>query len=127
MQGESRPKHVVVLEVMGDKWRTIKYPLQTVRPFKFKHIVLSEHPVVQSCDPDSVSSFLEAQIQKLIDEVQKEVSLEDRAKKSLPLIRLRVDYSGFSTVNSQRLGQKFVSKVANPHDIVLWAKSTKRK
>jgi hypothetical protein len=29
----------------------------------------------------------------------------------LPLIRLRVDYSGFSTINSQRFGQKFVGKV----------------
>jgi double-strand break repair protein MRE11 len=30
----------------------------------------------------------------------------------LPLIRLRVDYSGFSTINSQRFGQKFVGKVS---------------
>jgi hypothetical protein len=29
----------------------------------------------------------------------------------LPLIRLRVDYSGFSTINSQRFGQRFVGKV----------------
>lgn len=29
----------------------------------------------------------------------------------LPLVRLRVDYTGFSTINSQRFGQKFVNKV----------------
>lgn len=43
----------------------------------------------------------------------------------LPLIRLRVDYSGgFSTINTQRFGQKFVGKVANPHDVLLFHKSS---
>lgn len=32
----------------------------------------------------------------------------------LPLVRLRVDYTGFSTVNAQKFGQRFVGKVANP-------------
>lgn len=45
----------------------------------------------------------------------------------LPLIRLRVDYTGFSTINSQRFGQKFVSKVANPHDVLHWHKAAARK
>jgi double-strand break repair protein MRE11 len=45
----------------------------------------------------------------------------------LPLIRLRVDYTGFGTINSQRLGQKYVGKVANPHDMLLWAKAAARR
>ena len=46
---------------------------------------------------------------------------------NLPLIRLRVDYSGgFSTINPQRFGQKFVGKVANPHDVLLFHKSQKK-
>lgn len=44
--GESKAKHVLVLEVLGDKWRTIKYPLQSVRPFKFEHIPLSQRAEV---------------------------------------------------------------------------------
>lgn len=44
-----------------------------------------------------------------------------------PLIRLRVDYSGFTTINSQRFGQRFVGKVANPHDILLLSKVATRK
>jgi len=38
-----------------------------------------------------------------------------------------VDYTGFSTINAQRFGQKFVGKVANPHDILLWHKAPVRK
>lgn len=45
----------------------------------------------------------------------------------LPLIRLRVDYTGFSTINAQRFGQQFVGKVANPHDLLLFQKAPTRK
>ena len=37
-------------------------------------------------------------------------------------VRVRVDYTGFSTINTQRFGQGFVGRVANPQDIILWAK-----
>ena len=32
-EGEAKPKHVMVLEILEESWRTIKLPLQTVRPF----------------------------------------------------------------------------------------------
>jgi hypothetical protein len=32
-----------------------------------------------------------------------------------------------STVNSQRFGQKYVNKVANPHDMLLWTKAPARR
>lgn len=36
--GEAKKKHVVVLEVLGDQWRTFKFPLRTVRPFSFDQV-----------------------------------------------------------------------------------------
>ena len=45
----------------------------------------------------------------------------------LPLVRLRVDYTGFSTINAQRFGQRFVGRVANPHDLLLFQKAPVRK
>ena len=42
-------------------------------------------------------------------------------------VTVQVDYTGFSTINAQRFGQKFVGKVANPHDILLWHKAPVRK
>lgn len=44
-----------------------------------------------------------------------------------PVVWPQVDYTGFSTINAQRFGQKFVGKVANPHDILLWHKAPVRK
>lgn len=40
---------------------------------------------------------------------------------------MQVDYTGFSTINTQRFGQKFVGKVANPNDMVLWQKAAARR
>jgi double-strand break repair protein MRE11 len=38
-----------------------------------------------------------------------------------------VDYTGFTTINTQRFGQRFVGRVANPNDIILWQKALVRK
>ena len=38
-----------------------------------------------------------------------------------------MDYSGFSTINTQRFGQMFVGRVANPHDMILWHKAPARR
>ncbi len=37
-EGESRPKHVQLLEVMGSQFRLVKLPLTTVRPFVFGQV-----------------------------------------------------------------------------------------
>ena len=37
-EGESRPKHVMVLEILKEAWRTVKHPLNTVRPFFFRSV-----------------------------------------------------------------------------------------
>ena len=36
------------------------------------------------------------------------------------LVRLRVEHSGFSTINNQRFGARFVGDVANPSDMLLF-------
>lgn len=38
------------------------------------------------------------------------------------LVRLRVEHTGFSTLNNQRFGAQFVGQVANPSDILLFHK-----
>lgn len=41
------------------------------------------------------------------------------------LYRLRVEYSGFDPISSQRFGAQFVGRVANPNDILLFFKKRK--
>ena len=54
-------------------------------------------------------------VKKMIKEAKKECK-EDPPP--LPLIRLRVEHTEFESFNTQRFGQQFVGKVANPKDIL---------
>lgn len=83
--------------------------------------LLSEfHPV------QGITKLLEAKVKEMISSAQKRAAGQADAQ-MLPLIRLRVDYTGFSTINAQRFGQQFVGKVANPHDLLLFQKAPARK
>ena len=84
--GESKPKHVFMLEIGGRKWRKVHFPLETVRPFVFENVVLKGQADVDAQHPESVDAFLAAKIERLMTTA----TLGD----TLPLIRLRVDYSG---------------------------------
>ena len=37
-EGEAKPKHVLILEVLGEAWRAQKHPLRTVRPFLWRSV-----------------------------------------------------------------------------------------
>ncbi|KXZ44363.1 hypothetical protein GPECTOR_69g456 [Gonium pectorale] len=132
--GESRPKHAVLLEMRGSQFRTIKLPLRAVRPFEFETVALREaRPELLPEDGEGVARFLTAKIQDMISRAAAGYvppagePANGGGGPLLPLIRLRVDYTGYSTVNSQRLGQRFVGKVANPHDMLQWTKAAARK
>ena len=78
----------------------------------------------------AVGDFLEARVQSMVDECNRKSrkgTADPKKPAPLPLIRLRVDYTGFSTINSQRFGQKFVGKVANPQDVLHWHKAAAKK
>ena len=47
-EGESKMKHVLILEVNGEQFRTINYPLETVRPFIHDNVCLSWTPLMGS-------------------------------------------------------------------------------
>lgn len=123
-EGESKRKHVVMLEVLGQNWRTVKIPLETVRPFVFDTVTLAGRDELDPENPETVSAFLTQKVSSMIEEA---VRAKGPRAPDLPLIRLRVDYTGFSTINTQRFGQKFVGKLANPQDIILWQKKAVRR
>ena len=45
-EGESKRKHIMVLEILGEQWRTIKVALKTVRPFVFESVSRHAPPSV---------------------------------------------------------------------------------
>ena len=50
-EGEAKAKHVMVLEIFEESWRTVKLPLQTVRPFIYDHVCTSACRISSSTRP----------------------------------------------------------------------------
>ncbi|ONM13254.1 Mre11A [Zea mays] len=117
IDGEAKPKHVLLLEIKGNQYRPTKIPLRSV--------VLKDEADVNSNDQDSVLEHLDKIVRNLIEKSSQPTA--SRSEPKLPLVRIKVDYSGFSTINPQRFGQKYVGKVANPQDILIFSKSAKKR
>ncbi|XP_078173032.1 double-strand break repair protein MRE11-like [Carex rostrata] len=125
IDGEAKPKHVLLLEIKGTQYRPTKIPLKSVRPFEYAEVVLKDEADVDSNDQASVLEYLDKIVRDLIEKGSR--SIPSRSELKLPLVRIKVDYSGFSTINPQRFGQKYVGKVANPQDILIFSKAAKKR
>eukprot|EP01117_Protostelium_nocturnum_P020548 TRINITY_DN9299_c0_g1_i2.p1 TRINITY_DN9299_c0_g1~~TRINITY_DN9299_c0_g1_i2.p1 ORF type:complete len:711 (-),score=296.00 TRINITY_DN9299_c0_g1_i2:56-2188(-) len=117
--GESKKKHIGVLEIYGDKFRMKPIALETVRPFYLEEIVLSAEEGLSPNDLDAVTELLASKVEEIIVKSDTETTNKLDMK---PLIRLKVEYTGFSTINPQRFGQRFVGRVANPNELLLFHK-----
>lgn len=125
IDGESKPKHVLLLEIKGNQYRPTKIPLQSVRPFEYAEVVLKDVPDIDQSDQNSILEHLDKVVRNLIEKSNRKAVIKAEAK--LPLVRVKVDYSGFMTINPQRFGQKYVGKVANPQDILIFSKASRVK
>ncbi|BGP09204.1 meiotic recombination [Rhodotorula toruloides] len=144
-KGEAIPKHVGLIKIQGKEFEFKPIRLRSVRPFVFEEISLLDHHEKQTDDRKklmskvAVTKYLKTKVNELIERANQEWDElhpdDDGSERLLPLIRLRVDYSGgpdgnsqFEVGNPQRFGQDFVDKVANPREIVQFhRKSTTRK
>ncbi|KAL5802729.1 hypothetical protein ACOSQ4_031034 [Xanthoceras sorbifolium] len=124
IDGESKPKHVLLLEIKGNQYRPTKIPLTSVRPFEYAEIVLKDVGDIDSNDQNSILEHLDRVVSNLIEKSSRKAV--NRSELQLPLIRIKVDYSGFMTINPQRFGQKYVGKVANPQDILIFSKTSRK-
>uniref|UniRef100_J3MQU8 Mre11 DNA-binding domain-containing protein n=2 Tax=Oryza brachyantha TaxID=4533 RepID=J3MQU8_ORYBR len=118
---EAKPKHAVLLEINGRQYRQTKLPLKSVRAFKYAEVLLKDQLGVEHNSEESLYEHLNKIVSNLIDK-----TATSGSEPKLPLVRVKVDYSGLSTIIPQRFGQKHVGKVANPNEILLFSRSTQR-
>lgn len=130
VEGEAREKRVAVLEVNGQSFRMSSKPLTTVRPFKMTEVTLSDVDELDPNDPDvaeRIREYLEARVNELLQEAEVEMAHREQQQQTpVPeqlrqiLVRIRVEHSGFPVLVNQRFGSKFLGKVANTNDILLF-------
>lgn len=133
-EGEAMRKHVGILDIRGSQFRLLPIPLTQVRSFAVGTLTLSEmnlDPMDDSID-DAMTEVLAEHVKKLIKEAREEVRVLNQEASSTSdddhdditkelhyrviqpdqvLIRLKVEHSGFTTLNNSRFGSQFVNEV----------------
>lgn len=129
-EGEAAEKFVGLLSITGIEYEVQKIRLATVRPFIMKEVVMSKDYGISAAAKNRgrVIEWLTGQIEELIDQANEQWRsansdelghLLTEEDPPLPLIRLRVEYSGgYEVENPRRFSNRFVGKVANVNDVV---------
>ncbi|KKF92503.1 Double-strand break repair protein mus-23 [Ceratocystis platani] len=136
--GEAVAKHVAIVNVRGREFTVDKLPLRSVRPFVMREIVLSQERRFKGLDRVDARKDMRLEITKrlmeVVDDMIRQAADEwlemhpDETAESmpLPLIRLKVEYSpseeggNYDVENPQRFSNRFVGRVANTNDVVLF-------
>lgn len=133
-EGESEPKHVFILNVKNKEYLIEPILLRSVRPFITRDVSLRDENFVEGpASKADISAFLVEQVENMIEEANSQYRERNGIKNDeeeipLPLIRLRVDHTGdYEIENSRRFSNKFVSRVANVNDILLYHKKKAQK
>jgi len=118
---ESLQKHSFQLYIHEKSFKITPTPLLNTRPILYKQIILSKSGI----DPfrtDLVENYLRKEIKKMLREV-------DFSEKPLhfqvPLIRFKIEYTGYSIIKGRSINKLMMGKVANPTNILQWHKKQK--
>jgi double-strand break repair protein MRE11 len=120
------PKHCGLLEIKYDKvdkenkFQIVHIPLKSCRQFLFDTVNLDEVMDIKNRqDADAVMEYCTRKVGDMISEAEIEHSGEEIQPK-LPLIRLRVESSSTLPFSTHIFSLKFISKVANPDELILF-------
>ena len=124
IQAESNPKHIGLCEINQDKFRIIPIKLETQRPFIYEQFELKQYSdKIQS--QEDIEHLIEEKVEECLDKVKKGRKSNPKLYNDLlPLIRLKIEYSGYTIIKMNSILNKFSNLVANPGDMVqFWKKS----
>lgn len=129
-EGESIQKHCGILHIYKEKFKMVKIPLQTVRPFVFRSIELQSYAEERGFDEGDtekkVICLAKEHVEEMISEANNKITGHPD-QPTLPLIRLRCVYEKEEHMfNAIRFGQEYVNRVANPVDLLKFKKQIKR-
>lgn len=131
-EAEAVEKNIFILNINKSKYSNETIKLKTVRPFIMDEVsLLKERFISGPASKDDISKFLTFKIEELVKKAKQQFFDSNREMFSsnnleqheneipLPLVRLRVEYSGdYEVENPRRFSNKFVGKIANINDVV---------
>lgn len=116
-EGEALPKHIGLLRLWDNYYKFQPIKLNTVRPFIWKTLDLSDVPLNNSkqSKSDAIRDYCVQEVEEMIREADKLRTGHPKQPK-LPLIRLRCEYVDDTQLfNIVKFGQQFMKRVATPN------------
>lgn len=116
---EVDPKHVGILEITFGEFVFKPVFLERSRPLIYKSIDLKEYfdpenqRIYHSRDEEGKEAIVVKKLEAEIDDLIKKFFLGRKDKTLLPLVRVKVEYTGFDIVRVRTIEAKYQGKVAN--------------
>ena len=124
IQAEAKMKHIGLCEITGDKFRILPIKLESVRPFIYNQFELKQFSNVINSQ-DDIEKILCDKIDEALNEVDLGRKNEHKIYNDLlPIIRLKIEYSGYSMVRTIQMLRKYSDKIANINDVIQFWKKT---
>lgn len=129
--GEALQKHCGLLLINKNKFDMRPIKLETVRPFVFDSITLSDHTEeIDEGNGDkiqNIQAFVAKRIEEMIKKSESQINKNNPVQPKQPLIRLNIVFNDESQMfHGSRFGQQYSDRVANPNDIISFRKFKKR-
>jgi double-strand break repair protein MRE11 len=117
IQAESKQKHIGLLEVFGDKFRVLPIRLQTVRPFIYQTFELKNHAGRINTNED-IEKIIEERIEEMLREAKEQYPMSPL----VPILRMKVEFSGYMMIRTNFIVSKYGGKIANLNDVIQFYK-----
>lgn len=100
--------------------------LNDIRPFVFDHVELSKSQTENgiSLDPRNMTQIEDFLIRRIERILQQQDFSKKRPELRLPLVRLKIENTGFPVIKSKRVTDHFLNKIANPMDFLQFYKKS---
>jgi double-strand break repair protein MRE11 len=132
IQAESKSKSIGLLEVHLDKFRIIPLKLETVRPFIYQQFELRNYAYRLHVSED-VEKLIEEKIEEMLIEASNSRKnqnpsqmIEDNEQinqiQTLPILRMKIEFSGYQMTRTNFIVSKFSGRIANPNDVIQFYK-----
>jgi len=119
IEAEAKPKHAGLLEIKAGEFTHNPIFLQSARPLLFKSVELKDifdqesQKTLKNKDPSKQEAWIAKQLERQIEEMILEYSNRSNTNAMLPVVRLKVEYTGFDILRVGNIEAKFLGRVAN--------------
>jgi len=108
IEAESKPKHCFILNITRKDFSLIPIQLKNARPLLYGNLELSKCNIQKNGTIEYIDSQIQQAIITKITEMLKNADVSQ-----IPLLRLKVEYSGFSVIRTEKIGLLLKGKIAN--------------